>query len=104
MDGEIECSCELIGVISCDGAISGQISGASEITGVVSGESTLTGEVQIYSASAPPDYHGAYEVTPTEETQTLETRGKCMTDNVIVNPIPNNYGLITWNGSVLTVS
>jgi len=52
----------------------------------------------------PPAYTGEYEVTPTEETQVLATQGKIMTDNVTVNPIPNNYGLITWNGSVLTVS
>lgn len=24
--------------------------------------------------------------------------------HVIINPIPSNYGLITWNGSTLTVS
>ena len=49
-------------------------------------------------------YTGAYEVTPSEETQTLETKNKRMTDNVTINPIPNNYGLITWNGSIITVS
>ena len=52
----------------------------------------------------PPTYSGEYEVTPTEETQVLETAQKLMARNVTVNPIPNNYGLITWNGSVLTVS
>lgn len=49
-------------------------------------------------------YTGAYEVTPSQETQTLETYNKRMTDNVTINPIPNNYGLITWNGSIITVS
>ncbi len=49
-------------------------------------------------------YTGAYEVTPTTETQTLTTVGKRMTDNVTINPIPSNYGLITYNGAVLTVS
>lgn len=52
----------------------------------------------------PEDYQGAYEVTPTEATQTLPTRGLMMTQDVKVKPIPNNYGLITWNGSVITVS
>ena len=52
----------------------------------------------------PDDYTGAYTVTPTQETQVLSTRGLMMTDNVTVNPIPSNYGLITWNGSILTVS
>lgn len=49
-------------------------------------------------------YIGEYEVTPSFETQTLDTTGKRMTRPVVVNPIPSNYGLITWNGSFLTVS
>jgi hypothetical protein len=38
-----------------------------------------------------PPYSGDYTVTPTEETQTLETNGKRMRDNVTVEPIPNEY-------------
>ena len=49
-------------------------------------------------------YEGAYNVTPTRSTQTLLTAGLLMKENVTVNPIPKNYGLITWNGSALTVS
>lgn len=49
-------------------------------------------------------YLGPYEVTPSQETQTLQTTNKTMTQNVVVNPIPSNYGLITWDGSILTVS
>lgn len=50
------------------------------------------------------DYTGGYEVTPTTETQTLQTNGLRMLDNVTINPIPSDYGHISWNGSVLTVS
>lgn len=49
-------------------------------------------------------YTGAYEITPSQETQTLETYNKRMTGNVTINPIPSNYGLITWNGAFITVS
>ena len=49
-------------------------------------------------------YTGPYEVTPSQETQTLDTEGKRLTAPVVINPIPNNYGLISWNGSILTVS
>lgn len=49
-------------------------------------------------------YTGEYTVTPSAETQTLETNGLRMTDNITINPIPSNYGLITWNGSTITVS
>ena len=49
-------------------------------------------------------YEGAYEVTPTQYAQILPTSGTELSQDVIVNPIPSNYGLITWNGSVLRVS
>lgn len=49
-------------------------------------------------------YTGAYEITPSAETQVLETKNLRMTDDITINPIPSNYGLITWNGSTLTVS
>ncbi len=49
-------------------------------------------------------YTGEYEVTPSAETQTLNTEGLRLTRPITVNPIPQNYGLITYNGAVLTVS
>lgn len=58
--------------------------------------------IQVIEPSDP--YLGPYEVTPTQETQYLDTQFLTMTDNVKINPIPSNYGLITWNGSYLTVS
>ena len=51
-----------------------------------------------------PDYEGPYEATPTRSTQVLSTSGRAMTQDFTVNPIPSNYGLIEWNGSVLRVS
>lgn len=49
-------------------------------------------------------YEGPYEVTPSAEAQTLSTNGFRMTDDITIGAIPQNYGLITWNGSTLTVS
>ena len=49
-------------------------------------------------------YDGPFEVTPTQSTQTLSTQDKIVLQNIVVNPIPSNYGLITWDGSKLTVS
>lgn len=44
-------------------------------------------------------------VTPSEETQTVHADfGYDGLRNVTVNPIPSNYGLITWDGNTLTVS
>lgn len=55
-------------------------------------------------ASSKDEYMGSYEVTPSTEEQTLSTTDKVLTRDVVIKPIPNNYGLITWDGSVLTVS
>ena len=49
-------------------------------------------------------YRGEYEFTPTEDVQTVHINGLRATRNITINPIPSNYGKITWNGSVLTVS
>ena len=50
------------------------------------------------------EYTGPTEFTPSGETQTAETENLVLTSNIIINPIPSNYGLITWNGAALTVS
>lgn len=49
-------------------------------------------------------YEGEYTVTPQKTSQTLYTEGLIMSGNIVVNPIPNNYGLVTYNGFELTVS
>lgn len=52
----------------------------------------------------PPIYQGDTEITPTQSTQVLLTEGMQINGDIVINPIPNNYGRIGWNGSVLTVS
>jgi len=51
-----------------------------------------------------PVYDGATEFTPTRETQVVVTARKVLLDNITINPIPQNYGLVTYNGSVITIS
>ena len=63
-----------------------------------------TGTLIIRDNSEYPVYDGSYEVTPSQTTQTLETLQKVLVENIVINPIPSNYGKITWDGSVLTVS
>lgn len=49
-------------------------------------------------------YTGETTVTPTDSVQVLPTKEKYLTEDITVEPIPSNYGLITWNGSFITVS
>lgn len=55
-------------------------------------------------AGVAKEYEGEYDITPTNTAQVFSTEGKRCPHNFIVEPIPNNYGLITYNGSIITVS
>lgn len=66
------------------------------------GSSQLAADIGTISSGEP--YLGPYTVTPNASTQTLQTTGKLCSDSITVNPIPSNYGLITYNGFELTVS
>lgn len=72
------------------------------------GEVNLSNQVedglQNFTPILPDGYEGQTTVTPTQETQVLQTAGLVVSQNIIVNPIPSNYGLITWDGSTITVS
>ena len=57
-----------------------------------------------FIAGVTPPYEGEYEFTPTSEVQTVLCNGMKMSDDIKINPIPQNYGLITYNGSYITVS
>lgn len=50
-----------------------------------------------------PIYDGPIEITSSRETQVLETQEKILITNIIVNPIPENYGRLLWTGNTLTV-
>lgn len=71
--------------------------------GVVSKRKTV--ETEFFGAPKEHAiYRGDYTVTPSEEAQTLETQGLLMSTNVVINPIPQNYGRITQIGSMIRIS
>ena len=70
---------------------------------IVSGDETIQMTVSERIEIAEK-YTGSYTVTPANEDIVLNTRGKMLTENLTVEAIPSNYGLITWDGSVITVS
>ena len=69
----------------------------------IEADAELTTNVTHYH-SEYPDYEGETTFTPSAETQTIPTARTVLLENITINPIPSNYGLITWNGSTLTVS
>lgn len=55
-------------------------------------------------AVGPPLYQGSHDITPTAERQVIAIDGMRSVGDIIIEPIPSNYGLITWDGSTITVS
>ena len=49
-------------------------------------------------------YEGETTFTPSDTVQVIQTKDLVLGDDITINPIPSNYGRITWNGSFLTVS
>lgn len=86
------------------GELSGVLTPAGTLSGTLSTPKTITGQLTVPQYVLPPAYNGPYEVTPSDTEQVLNTDAFYMNGNVTINPIPSNYGLITWNGSTLTVS
>ena len=83
--------------------IGGEVSLSYVISGDCSLSTMIDGQAGTFMPLIADAYTGETVVTPNEETQTLYTNGKNMPSNVIVNPIPSNYGRIAWNGSTITV-
>lgn len=88
-------------VLGGDQVLVHQIDGELQLDNVLGGEFGIVTEVQ---RGELPSYTGATTITPTQYTQILETQYTSVFENITINPIPSNYGLITWNGSTLTVS
>ena len=55
-------------------------------------------------ASIVPEYDGDYDITPSSTAQVFQTEGKRVLHDFVIEPIPQNYSLITYNGSTITVS
>lgn len=49
-------------------------------------------------------YEGPYTFTPGQEAVVIRTADRYLAEDITVEPVPSNYGLITWNGAFLTVS
>ena len=84
--------------------IGGEISLLNTIDGELELSNVVDGEAGTFMPLLPPAYTGATTVVPGPQAQTLNTAGLMVSENITVEAIPNNYGLITWTGSTLTVS
>lgn len=85
--------------------LNGELTIITVLDGDIALDETLDGENGVFQEySTYEEYHGTTEVTPSAEAQVLNTDHFLMGSDITINPIPSNYGLITWNGATLTVS
>ena len=71
----------------------------------VSGEKPMKlSQISVGGGGSRPHYTGETEFVPADSYQTAHTAGLLVDADIIIDPIPSNYGKITWNGAVLTVS
>ena len=84
--------------------IGGETALVKRIDGTARLDSVYDGETAKYIGGTP-QLEDEIEVTPSAEEQRITpSLGYVGLKAVTVKPIPNNYGLITWSGSVLTIS
>ena len=95
MEGSVRAMGSLSGSLSAMGSLSGSLSPVGQ---------ALRGALTVPEVVEREAYAGAYAVTPGPEAQTLATEGLRMTGDIVIGAIPSNYGLITWDGTKLTVS
>ena len=65
---------------------------------------TMESDIEMVTHITNDPYDGSYVVTPGQGVQILNTKNLVCNDNITIEAIPSNYGLVTWNGSILTVS
>lgn len=74
------------------------------IRAVITPKSTIHARLHIPETIGSERYQGEYEFTPSESTQVVQVADKTAMQDIVINPIPSNYGCISWDGRCITVS
>lgn len=81
----------------------GKIQSAGQLQGSVSAEEQMKGSFNLFELPEN-QYEGSYVFTPSSQTQYAPTAYMTLLGDIKINPIPSNYGLITYDGTIITVS
>ena len=74
------------------------------LAGTLSSAIGLSASLSVPSVANAPRYDGDYVFTPAQQEQTIPIKDLMARQDITIEPIPSNYGLITWDGSTITVS
>ena len=81
----------------------GKIASAVQLQGSLSCEEQLSGSFDLFELPEN-QYQVFYQFTPSSQTQYAPTAYMTCLGDIKINPIPSNYGLITYDGTIITVS
>lgn len=82
----------------------GELIARYEFDGDFQSNNSFDGESSTYQVIREIDpYQGSYEFTPSDSEQVVEIANLMALENIVINPIPSNYGRISYNGAYLTV-
>lgn len=86
MVGNVNTINMLVGIVSTRGKLSGTVCAATVLSGSIRTSGILIGTIAMPSKLAA--YTGPYVVTPSMQEHVLDTEGKSMSNNVVVNSVP----------------
>ena len=73
-----------------------------EVSPTLSGNVSAPAEILTRIAYSNMDeYEGPYTFTPSEEVQVEHTQNRAVMEDIVINPIPDNYARMSWNGSTI---
>lgn len=75
-----------------------------EIVAEIDDEEEITASIELPAAIETDPYTGPYVFTPDDTSQIISIADLKAIEDIIINPIPQNYGLITYDGSGIRVS
>lgn len=104
ISGTLEGNGSLGGSLAPLGTLSGTLSELGRLNCTLTEGKSLKGELTVPKGKGVSPFIGEYTYTPTRSKQTIPIAGLKALQNITIEPIPQNYGLITWNGSTITVS
>ena len=94
--------------VDSNGLVTASVSASQSVTPTVDEGYVMSGTAGTVSVDGLKKVQlptqAAQTITPTESEQTAVAAQKFTTGEVKVAAIPSNYGRITWNGSIITVS
>ena len=86
-------------------ALEGRLETAAGLAAALSAPAEITAELHAAESGTEAEiYKGEYVITPTEDAQTVRISHMMASRDIVINPIPQSYGRVTWNGSTLTIT